>query len=91
MKRPWSFGALGAAAVYLLAALWAFATSEIAVFIAALPWSYLVAAGPWKDITVRALFVPCIVLNAALIYLCVAPFLRFTAESLASGSKESSK
>ena len=87
MKRSWSFGAIAAATVYLLTALWALAMSEIGAFIAALPWSYLVASGPWKGSTVVALFVPCILLNAALIYLVVAPFLRITANSLQNGGK----
>jgi hypothetical protein len=82
VKRSWSFGAIAAASVCLLAALWALATSEVGAFIAALPWSYLVASGPWVGSTVIVLFVPCILLNAALIYLGVAPFLRFTAKSL---------
>lgn len=88
MKRPLSFGAVVVVAVYAVVAVWALLTSEIWTFIVALPWSYLVASGPWEDATIVALFIACIILNAALIYICVAPFLRFTAATFGSDSKE---
>jgi hypothetical protein len=85
LKRPWSIGAVVVAAIYLVVALWTLLTSEIGFFIAALPWSYLVASGPWGPSTTVALFIPCVIVNAALIYLCVAPFLRITARTLSGG------
>ena len=78
-------GAIGVVAVYLVVAIWALVTSDIRAFIAALPWSYIVASGPWEGAVVVALFIPCIILNAVLIYVGVAPFLRFTAASLGEG------
>jgi hypothetical protein len=74
-------------AMYLAAATWALFSSDIHAFIAALPWSYVVASGPWEGAVAVALFIPCIILNAVLIYVCVAPFLRFTAATFGKGNR----
>ena len=86
-KRPWSIGAAAVVAVYFVVVAWAIiASGDFGMFLVGLPWSYFVGMGPWQGTVAAALTVPCIILNAVLIYAGVAIFTRFTAASFETRS-----